>query len=69
MNKWFTLRLQLASLAVAFMLLFGATGALGQGSCINQCLQQLNACRNSPDPLPNCDASYDACCEACIGQH
>lgn len=67
MKNLFALRLQLASLAVAFMLIFGVVGALGQPPCMAQCLEQLQACRNSPDPLPDCDAAYDACIEHCLG--
>ena len=68
MKRLFSLRLQLALLALAFLLIFGATGALGQ-SCLEQCYSQLVACRSSPDPVFDCEAVYDNCVEGCIGQH
>lgn len=68
MNKLFSLRFQLATLAVALLLIFGVAGASGQTQCIGQCLTQLNACQNSPDPPLNCDDAYNACVEHCLGQ-
>ena len=53
-------------LACLMVLLLSTPSTLGQGGCLNRCLQNLINCAGEASPSTNCENDYDICVEVCL---